>query len=84
LIRVSKFSRRDARVTRGGNVSFGNPRHYDCDVIGANGSPGDEVALLRDLREDEFANVESAELDTVGVHEVITSNESYWDKFNDA
>lgn len=71
----------DARVTRGGNVSFGNPREYDCDVIGSNASPGDAVALLRDLREDEFANVESADLDTVGVHEVITSNENYWDKF---
>lgn len=71
----------DSNVTRGGNISFGNPRDYDCDVIGSNASPGDAVALLRDLREDEFANIDSAELDTVGVHEVITQNEKYWDKF---
>ncbi len=71
----------DTNVTRGGNISFGNPKHYDCDVIGASASPGDAVALLRDLREDNFANVESNEMDTVGVHEVITQNEKYWDKF---
>jgi Holliday junction resolvase len=73
----------DANVTRGGNISFGNPRDYDSPVVGANASPGDDVALLRDLREDEFANIDSAEMDTVGVHEVITQNENYWDKFKD-
>lgn len=71
----------DTNITRGGNISFGNPSDYDCEVVGANASPGDEVALLRDLREDSFANVESNEMDTVGVHEVITQNEKYWDKF---
>lgn len=71
----------DSNVTRGGNISFGNPREYESDVIGASASPGDEVALLRDLREDEFANVETTENDTVGVHDVISQNEKYWDKF---
>jgi Holliday junction resolvase len=61
----------DTNVTRGGNISFGNPSEYDCEVIGANKSPGDHVALLRDLREDEFANVDSNEMDTVGVYEVV-------------
>lgn len=61
----------DTNLTRGGNISFGNPKHYDCDVIGASASPGDAAALLRDLRDDEFANVESNELDTVGVYEVL-------------
>jgi Holliday junction resolvase len=61
----------DTNVTRGGNISFGNPSDYDCDVCGANASPGDDAALLRDLREDEFANVESNERDTVGVYEVV-------------
>jgi len=68
---IAKTSPFDTNITRGGNISFGNPKHYDCDVIGANGSPGDDVALLRDLREDEFANIESNEMDTVGVYEVI-------------
>jgi Holliday junction resolvase len=62
----------DSNVTRGGNISFGNPSEYDSEVIGANASVGDPVALLRDLREDSFANVESTEMDTVGVHEVIS------------
>lgn len=68
LVDLSPF---DARITRGGNISFGNPKHYDCDVIGANASPGDGAALLRDLREDEYANVDSVEQDTVGVYEVV-------------
>lgn len=68
LERTSPF---DANVTRGGNISFGNPSDYDSDVVGANASPGDAAALLRDLRSDEFANVDSNEMDTVGVYEVV-------------
>lgn len=67
----------DSKVTRGGNISFGNPSEYDSDVIGANASPGDPVALLRDLRNDEFANVETIEHDTVGVHEVLSKMDDY-------
>jgi Holliday junction resolvase len=70
----------DTNVTRSGNISFGHPRHYDCDVVGSNASPGDAMALLRDLRADKFANVESADLDTVGVYEVVNSNEKYWER----
>jgi len=70
----------DTNVTRGGNISFGHPSHYDCDVPGASTSPGDDVAVLRDLREDEFANVDSAEMDTVGVHEIISQHPDYWQK----
>jgi|APHM01.1.fsa_nt_gi Holliday junction resolvase - archaeal type len=61
----------DTNITRGGNISFGNPSEYDSDVIGANKSPGDGAALLRDLRNDNFANVEDADMDTVGVYEVL-------------
>jgi len=68
----------DTNVTRGGNISFGNPKNYDCDVIGASASPGDAVALLRDLRSDSFANVESNEMDTVGVHEVLSQDENQY------
>ena len=70
----------DTNVTRGGNISFGHPTHYDCDVPGSSASPGDDVAVLRDLREDEFANVDSAEMDTVGVHEIISQHPDYWQK----
>lgn len=73
----------ESRLTRGGNISFGNPREYECDVIGSSASPGDAAALLRDLRADEFANVESADLDTVGVYEIVSSNEAYYEKFKD-
>jgi len=68
----------DTNVTRGGNISFGNPKNYDCDVVGASASPGDAVALLRDLRSDSFANVESNEMDTVGVHEVLSQDENQY------
>jgi hypothetical protein len=81
---LSETSPFDSNVTRGGNISFGSPKHYDCDVIGSNASPGDDVALIRDLRQDNFANIDSNEMDTVGVHEVITQNSNYWDKFNGA
>ena len=67
----------DANVTRGGNISFGNPGDYDCDVIGSTVSEGDAPALLRDLRNDSFANVESNDMDTVGVHEVISQMDDY-------
>lgn len=67
--------------TRGGNISFGNPREYDCGVIGANASPGDAAAMLRDLRDDEFANVDSNEFDTVGVYEVVAQSDDFFDSF---
>lgn len=65
--------------TPNGNISFGNPGDYDCDVIGANKSPGDAAALLRDLRDDEFANVDSNEFDTVGVYEVVAQADDFFD-----
>ena len=61
----------DTRITRGGNISFGHPTEYDCSVTSAVKSSGDAAAILRDLRKDEFANVDSVEFDTVGVHEVL-------------
>jgi Holliday junction resolvase len=67
----------DANVTRGGNISFGNPSDYDSEVIGASASPGDDAALLRDLRADSFANVDSTEMDTVGVYEVLSQDNPY-------
>lgn len=70
----------DARTTRGGNVSFGHPSHYDASVTSASESPGDGAAILRDLREDEFANVDSAEMDTVGVHQVIKQHPDFWNQ----
>jgi Holliday junction resolvase len=69
----------DSRVTRGGNISFGHPTHYDCDVIGSSKSVGDGAAILRDLRADEKANHTSAELDTVGVHDVLRQHADYFD-----
>jgi len=61
----------DSNYTRGGNISFGNPTEYDADIVSASQSPGDAAAVLRDLREDTFANVERVEMDTVGVYEVV-------------
>ncbi len=69
----------DANVTRGGNISFGHPTHYDCDVTSARKSPGDAVALLRDLKNDESANRDDSDLDTVGVHEVLGNKDFRYD-----
>lgn len=69
----------EARRTRSGNISFGSPKHYECDVIGANASPGDGVAVLRDLKNDSFANTDDTELDTVSVYEVLRESDDFYD-----
>lgn len=69
---LQKKSPFDTNITRGGNISFGHPTHYDCDVTGSNSSAGDGASILRDLKNDEFANVEAADMETVGVHDVLT------------
>jgi len=61
----------DTNFTRGGNISFGHPTHYDCDVTSAQVSPGDGLAVLRDLKEDSFANIDIGSSDTVSVYDVI-------------
>mgnify|MGYP002762478494 FL=1 len=68
---ASEQSGFDTNFTRGGNISFGHPTHYDCDVPSAQKSPGDGVAMLRDLREDSYANVSNQDIETVGVYDVI-------------
>lgn len=68
----------EARRTRGGNISFGNPSNYDSDVVGANASPGDGVAVVRDLKEDEYASRDDSGLDTVGVYEVLKEGDGYF------
>lgn len=75
LVEESPF---DARRTRGDNVSFGSPKEYDCPVIGANASPGDAVAVLRDLREDESASMDDTQLDTVGVYSVLEEMDDFF------
>lgn len=71
----------DTNFTRGGNISFGHPTHYDCDVTSAQKSPGDGAAMLRDLRADDYANVETADINTVSVYDVLKENPNYWDQF---
>jgi len=61
----------DTNYTRGGNISFGHPSHYDCDITSAQQSPGDGAAILRDLRLDSFANMSDMELQTVSVYDVL-------------
>lgn len=70
----------DTNFTRGGNISFGHPTHYDCDVPSAQVSPGDGVAVLRDLREDNYANISNKEIETVSVYDVIKEMPNYYDK----
>ena len=68
---ASEQSEFDTNFTRGGNISFGHPTHYDCAVPSAQKSPGDGIAMLRDLREDSYANVSNQDIETVGVYDVI-------------
>lgn len=79
---AEKQSPFDTNFTRGGNISFGHPTHYDCDVPSAQKSPGDGVALLRDLRNDVAANIAASDMETVGVHDVLKENPRYFDRFN--
>lgn len=76
---MASSSKFEARRTRGGNISFGSPSDYESDVIGANASPGDGVAVLRDLKEDEYASLDDTGLDTVGVYEVLKEGDDYFD-----
>lgn len=72
MVQESPF---EARRTRGGNISFGNPSEYDSDVVGANVSPGDAVAVLRDLKDDTHASRDDTGLDTVGVYEILNQRD---------
>lgn len=71
----------DSRTTRGGNISFGHPSEYDCDVSSASASPGDAAAVLRDLAADEFASSDDTPK-TVSVHEVLRQAPDYYDFSN--
>jgi len=70
----------DTNFTRGGNISFGHPTHYDCDVESAVSSPGDGVAVLRDLRQDDRADVDRNGRDPVSVYDVIKEMPDYYDR----
>lgn len=76
---ASEQSDFDTNYTRGGNISFGHPTHYECDVPSAQKSPGDGIAVLRDLREDNYANVSNKEIETVSVYDVIKEMPDYYD-----
>lgn len=66
-----------ANVTDSGNLSVHNPtklsraERKQRGVTSAQKSAGDGAAVVRDLRQDEYANVSKNELETVGVHEVV-------------
>jgi len=70
----------DSKVTRGGNISFGHPTHYDCDVPSAVSSAGDGVAMLRDLRDDEYADIDRNGREPVSVYDVIKQMPDYYDR----
>lgn len=76
-----------ANVTPAGNLSVHNPTKLsrserdDAGVTSSVKSPGDGPAVVRDLREDEYANVTTDEMDTVGVYEVLRENPEYAKNF---
>jgi Holliday junction resolvase - archaeal type len=66
-----------ANLTDSGNLSLHNPKKLsrserdERGITSAQKSPGDGAALIRHLREDDYANISSDEMDTVGVYEVV-------------
>jgi len=70
-----EYSPFDTNVTQSGNISFGHPSEYDCDVTSAKSSQGDGVAVLRDLKEDKRASIQETNKSTVGVHQVLRNRE---------
>jgi Holliday junction resolvase len=76
-----------SNVTDSGNLSVHNPTKMtraERDSVGATSaqkSPGDGAAVIRDLRQDEYANISSKEVETVGVYEVLRENPEYMERF---
>lgn len=70
----------DTNVTSGGNITFGHPTHYDCDVTSMRKSPGAGVAILDSLDGDEYANDHRESRDVVGVYEVLQEHPEYWEQ----
>jgi Holliday junction resolvase len=72
-----------ANVTSSGNLSVHNPTKLTYEersekgITSAQTSPGDGPAVIRDLRADEYANLSSDEIETVGVYEVLNKNPEY-------
>jgi Holliday junction resolvase len=72
---ASKETALDSRITDSGNISFGHPTHYDCDVPSAVSSPGDGAAVIRDLYEDN----PDGKRDKIGVNTILKNHPDYWD-----
>lgn len=75
-----------ANVTDGGNLSIHNPTKLTRTerdkkgITSARSSSGDGPAMVKDLREDGFANVAAGNSDVVSVYDVIQENPE-WDWF---
>jgi len=73
---ISDESRFDTNITPSGNISFGHPTKYDCDVPSAVISSGDGAAMIRDLYDD---NPEGRK-DKIGVNTILNSFPEYWEQ----
>lgn len=68
-----------ASVTDSGNLSVHNPtkmtrtERKNANITSAQKSPGDGVAMIDQLKYDEYANVSADELETVSVYDVLQS-----------
>lgn len=61
----------DTNITASGNLTIGNPSHYDVDHTSAQVSRGDGVAMLDALNEDKHSNL-------VSVTDVLKQSDDYW------
>lgn len=73
-----------ANVTDAGNLSIHNPtkltsrEREEQGITSARKSPGDGAAVVRDLREDEYANTSAQEIETVGVYDIVRQHDDYF------
>jgi len=73
---IAGESRYDTNIAPSGNISFGHPTKYDCDVPSAIVSSGDGAAMIRDLYDD---NPEGRK-DKIGVNTVLDAYPEYWER----
>lgn len=71
---IDETSEFDTNVTRSGNLSFGHPTHYDCDITSAVKSTSDGAAVLRDLYNDN----PDGKKDKIGVDTILREHPDYW------
>ena len=79
----------DVNYTNSGNLSIHSPtkltrtERKNRGIMSARKSPGDGVAMVKQLQEDNYANLSVNDIETVSVYDVLRENPSYWKEIGD-